>query len=81
MLWWDLDDAPIASQSAEESIRVDNFFPLLIELLVHYLGGLKKIQGYQYTFNIFFTSHKFGSLDEKRFLSSWAYIDMELKSG
>jgi hypothetical protein len=76
-----LDDSFIASQSVEDSIRINYFLPIVEQAITSLTTRFEQYQGYEKIFGFLFTSHKLFSLDDKSLLSSCTQLEMALKSG
>jgi len=75
------EDESIASQSTEESIRINYFLSIVDQAIASLTKRFEQYQGYEKTFGFLFTSKKLCSLDDKSLLSSCARLEAALKSG
>ena len=75
------DDASIASQSAEESFRVNYFLQVVDQAIVSLTRRFEQYQGYEKTFGFLFTSDRLRSLDDKSLLAACVNLEDALKSG
>jgi len=75
------EDESIASQSTEESIRINYFLSIVDQAIASLTKRFEQHQGYGKTFGFLFTSKKLCSLDDKSLLSSCARLEAALKSG
>ncbi|KAJ1262638.1 hypothetical protein BS78_09G124200 [Paspalum vaginatum] len=75
------DDASIASQSAEDLIRVNYFLPVVDQAIASLTRRFEQYKGYEETFGFLFTSKKLCSSDDKSLLSSCTHLEAPLKNG
>jgi hypothetical protein len=75
------DDGSIASQSAQESFRVNYFISVVDQAIASLTRRFEQYQGYKNTCGFLFTSDKLCSLDDKRLFSSSINLEAALKSG
>jgi hypothetical protein len=75
------DDPSIASQSVEDSIRINNFLPVVDQAITSLTTRFEQYKGYEKIFCFLFTSHKLCSLDDQSLLSSCTQLETALKSG
>jgi len=75
------DDPSIASQSVEDSIRINYFLPVVDQAITSLTTRFEQYQGYEKIFGFLFTSHKLCSLDDNSLLSSCTQLETALKSG
>jgi hypothetical protein len=75
------DDESIASQSVEESIRVNYFLRVVDHAIASLTKRFEQYQGYEDTFGFLFTSQKLCSSGDKNLLSACTNLEAALKSG
>jgi hypothetical protein len=74
------DDESIASQSAQESFRVNYFLVVVDQAIASLTRRFEQYQGYENIFGFLFTSDKLLSLDDKSILPSSINLEAALKS-
>jgi hypothetical protein len=74
------NDESIASQSAQESFRVNYFLVVVHQAIASLTRRFEQYQGYENIFGFLFTSDKLLSLDDKSILSSSINLEAALKS-
>ena len=75
------DDASIASQSTEESFRVNYFLHIVDQAIVSLNTRFEQYEGYEKIFGFLFTSDRLRSLDGKSLLAACVNLEDALKSG
>jgi hypothetical protein len=75
------EDATIAAQSIEESIRVNYFLPVVDQAITSLTRRFEQYKGYENIFGFLFTLNKLRSLDDKRLIFSCSHLETALKSG
>jgi hypothetical protein len=75
------EDACIAAQSVEESIRVNYFLPVVDQAIALLTRRFEQYKGYENIFEFLFTLNKLRSLNDKILMSSCTHLEAALKSG
>jgi hypothetical protein len=75
------EDATIAAQSIEESIRVNYFLLVVDQAITSLIRRFERYKGYENIFGFLFTLNKLRSLYDKRLMSSGSHLETALKSG
>jgi hypothetical protein len=75
------EDACIAAQSVEESIRINYFLPVVDQAIASLTRHFEQYKGYENIFGFLFNLNKLCSLDDKRLMSSCTHLEAALKSG
>ncbi|XBI00694.1 hypothetical protein VPH35_129649 [Triticum aestivum] len=74
-----LDDANVATQSAEESFRVNYFLRIVNQAILSLSSRFDQYQGYQKIFGFLFTSETLQSLDKNSLKTSCDNLEVALK--
>jgi hypothetical protein len=75
------EDASIAAQSVEESIRINYFLSIVDQVMASLTRRFEQYKGYENIFRFLFTLNKLRSLDDERLMSCCTHLKAALKSG